>query len=269
MGWIYLPSLFNRVCQVNISGRVFEYPPFSIEFEKTARVGTLSTTTVRLFNPSEATVQLVEGKRTGTATIFPLISIVAGYKELFGAVVTGEITGSEVKKQGVDRILEIKVCDKTFIWANAIVNKSFRNVTGTAAINAAMTAVGITGTVRLGVDRTYRSITLTTFRDAVQQICRDTQSEFFFSDGVLTIQPALINTPKNIIKLSADSGLLGSPQKTGTGFRFTTLFLYNVSAGAWAQLDAENIKQTVKITQSKHKFSSFGQTSCEYEATAA
>ncbi|TGK04167.1 hypothetical protein EHQ53_03195 [Leptospira langatensis] len=260
-----MSQLFNRVAKVSIAQREFSYPPFSIEFTQEQKIGNLQSATLKLYNPSPETIQAFEPQKKGAGKVFPKVTVNAGYKEESGTVILGEAIGFKVSLDGVDRVLEVNISDSATKWGTAIINKSYKKMKASAVIKDACKAAGITtGSVELGTDKTYDSITLGKFASSIGKIASDTESEYYFANGQLTVQPKNPKKSKAIV-LNSSSGLLGKPEKTAKGYKIKTLFLYNLRIGMIVKIEFQDMNMTAKIVKGKKDFSTFGEASCEFE----
>ncbi|PJZ24401.1 hypothetical protein CH352_14420 [Leptospira hartskeerlii] len=264
-----MSTLFNRVAKVNIGGREFSYPPFSIEFTQEQKIGNLQSATLKLYNPSPETIQVFEAKKKGSGKIFPKVTVSAGYKEDSGTVVLGEAINYSVSQNGVERILEVKISDSTTKWSTAIVNKSYKKSSAVSVIKDACKSIGIDpGEIELGENKTYDSITVRGFSDSIRKIAADTKSEFYFRNGLLTLQPKN-SKKKQVTLLNSYSGLLDKPEKTAKGYKIKTLFLYSLCVGMIVKIESKDVNLTAKIVKGTKNFSTFGDANCEFEVIPA
>jgi len=260
-------ALFNKVAKVNIGGRLFSYPPFTIEFEQTMSMGSLESTVAKLYNPSPDTIKTAESKKQGRTRVYTQITIEAGYEDDYGTTVLGEIMAHKVKKHGADIILEMNIGDKTGIWANSIIMKSYNNQNASVIIDDMLSTVGITGEISLGSDKTYKTFIAKTFREAMKNIAKDTESIFYFKNGQLKMESSTYNRERQVLYISPSTGLIDRIEKNEKGFEFKTLFFHKLSTGDIVQIeDSRTPKATVKLTEGRKHFSTFGKSECEFKA---
>ncbi len=250
--------------------RVFESPPFSIEFEQKIAGGVPNGITARLFNPNPDTISAAMPKKTGGVYQMPQVIIDAGYEDEHGVCVLGQIYAAEIKRKSADASLELKISDQTSKWSGAVINKTYQKMTATAIINAILGEVGITpGSIKLGKEKRYeKPFAVGSLSWALGQICRDTESDLYFSSGVVNIQPKTPAGTKTAAFLSSGSGLVGRPEKTNIGIKFQTLFLYKLNGGSLVKIESKNINGLYSIVSGTKKFSSFQGAECEFEAVA-
>jgi hypothetical protein len=222
---------------------------------------------LRLFNPNEETVKLFEPKRVGGRKIFPQVIIEAGYKEKKGTCCIGQANQYSISF-GVDRVLEVKIGDISRQWINGYVNQTYKNMPASSILVLMLTSVGVGFQgIELGKPKLYRSITIRKFSDGLKQICRDTDSEFSFKNGVIRIYP---KTPrlKRATLLTNKTGLLQRPEKTDRGFKLKTLFFYDIEIGDYVRVESEKVNTNFKVVEYKKNFSTFGEANCEFDVVA-
>jgi hypothetical protein len=268
-----MAELFNKVCTMTIGdspGRVFKSPPFSLGFEQKIAGGVANATTAQLYNPNPDTIAAATPKNVGGVMRMPQIIIDAGYEDEHGVCILGQIYATEVKRQGSNVILEMKISEQTAKWTGAIINKTYVKMTATAIIYAMLGEVGIApGSVKVGKEKTYKTpFTAGTLSWALQQICRDTDSTLYFGAGVVTIQPKTPAGTKMAVFLNSGSGLLNRPEKTSIGVKFQTLFLYKLGGGSLVKIESKTINGLYSIVAGSKKFSTFQNSECDFEAVA-
>jgi hypothetical protein len=238
-----------------------------MEFEQTLKIGRLTQTKARLYNPNPQTIRTAEPLKIGRRKIFTEVIIDAGYIDDFGTAVLGLIHDFKVTTKKADIILEMTIGDATNKWINSLVNKSWKNSFANVILNEILLDVGIIGDVQLGNPKFYRTFTARTFKGAINKISNDTDSQFYFKNGILKIEPKTAIRTRQVLFLDPTSGLLNKIEKTKNGFRFKTLFFYKINAGDIVQIEDKNTPiSTVKIFKGKKKFSSFGKSECLFEA---
>jgi hypothetical protein len=260
-------ALFNRYAELNIGGRLFSSPPFSIEFDQTLKIGRLTQTKAKLYNPAPDTIERVEPRIEGRTKTFTEVIIDAGYDSDFGTAVLGLIHDYKVIKKSPDIILEMTIGDATEKWINNLVSKSWKKTFASIILNEIINDAGITTDISLGTDKQYRTFSARTLKGAIQKISKDTDSEYYFKNGILKIEPKQPLRTRQVLFISPTSGLLDKIEKTKKGFKFKTLFFYKLQMGDIVQIEDKNTpKSTVRLVTGKKKFSSFGKAECEFEA---
>jgi len=260
-------ALFYKKASVNIAGTVFTYPPFSIEFSQTLKIGKISTAKVKLYNPAPATIKLAESTKSGKTRLYSDIIVDAGYIEDSGTAVLGEIMDYSVLRKGQDIILEMSVSDKTSKWANAQIGEMWRNTRASTIIFEMMSRVGITSEIQLGEDKNYSKFVATKFREALKKIVKDTDSQFYFKNGILKIEPKTTAQDRTVLFISPETGLLGKIEKNTKGFQFKTLFFYKIQIGDIIKIQDKNVPSAlVKIIEGKKNFATYRNSYCAFKA---
>jgi hypothetical protein len=264
-----MSKLFKRVATITIGTREFKCPPFDMEFEQKVGVGSLTSTECRLYNPNKDTIKAAEGKKIGSYIDGPQVTIDAGYEAEHGTCVTGKSASYEVKQNKADTVLSMKIFDETTKWANSIIATTYRNQTASSIIQSMTSKIGITtDSVQVGTDKTYTTFTALYFRHALQKLCNDTGSEFFFQNGILTVQSKTKPGTANALLLTPTTGLIGVPEKSQNGIKFKTLFMHKLQGGSIVKIESKNLNSVYKIITGKKKFSTFGKSECEFEAVS-
>ncbi len=256
---------YIRVCEMNIGGRSLSYPPFTLEFEISFAVNSVSRVKAKIYNPSVETIQACEKKQNGYAPII----ITAGYASDFGTCVTGEIVKHEEKKSGSDNVLELVVSDAAWKWQHAKVNKSWSGkITAENAIYEILNEVGITpAKVELAENKTYeRGLSLVgmPLSTVMHNLAKDTKSEFFFRNG----QAGFVSPARGYgqaFVLTPASGLLDA-NLTDYGAKIKMLFQYKCGPASLLILKNNEAEINFKVRSGKHQFSPTGNAITEVEA---
>ncbi len=264
--------LYKRYCEFNINNRMLTSPPFALEFETEFSTKSSNQTTAIIYNPADDTVAACERKGSS----YPKIIIDAGYEADYGTCVMGEIIKFEIKRQK-DRVLKLLITDKTSLWLNAKVNKSWKGaIDARSIITQIFSEFGITpGKIDLGVEKIYsRGVSFAglPLSTAMKKLEQDTKSDFFFKNG----QANFLKESGSIgaaFYLSPLTGLLSAEKfestrksgKTSKGYNVRTLFLYQIGVGSLVQIDGKQANGLFKVTKGKHKFSSRASSGSEFE----
>jgi len=260
-------ALFGKICNLRIGNALFKYPPFSIEFEQTQDLNKPSVTKVKLYNPNNDTVKAVEPKPKGKTFEYVEIQIDAGFESDYGTVCVGEISDYHIYKQGVDRILELTVGDIAGKWANLIIGKSFNNMTNQDILDNVLDIAQAKGKVLLGEIKKMKSFSAGSFKDVIKNLTKSSSSNYYFRNGKVYIEPKDPAKINSIAYISPTTGLIKDIEKETKGYKFNTVFFYNVQVGDMVQIqDNKYDKTNVKIVGVKKLFSTFGTSECQYRA---
>jgi hypothetical protein len=263
-------ALFKKICNLNIAGKLFTYPPFSIEFEQTFSADKPSVTKAKLYNPNRDTIKAAEGKIRGQTKEYPSIQIEAGFEDDYGTVCVGEVNDYKIITQGVDIILELTVGDMTGAWSNMMIGESYKNMGGDAIAKDIMKKSGINANVVMGEIKKFRTFSASSFKDALQKLTKETKSTFYIKNGTLFIEPKNPTGKKSVAYISPTSGLKGGIEKDAKGYKFKTLFMYKIGMSDVVQIEDKFYSKTnVRVIEGKKVFSTFGNAECEYLAAQA
>lgn len=257
-------KLYKRTCSFTIEGRKLTYPPMTLEFESEFSASGIATAKAKIMNPAPETVS----KCHKNGNRYPQIIIDAGYELDHGTCVIGEIVKYELKKGSPDWSLELTIADKSSLWANAIVNKSWRSfITARQAATELLQEFGITDVEMVfGEEKSYPNgiaFSGVPLRAALERIARDIKSSFSFVNGQAKFYTQQTGTATAVV-LRYDSGLLEAI-KTDKGYKIKTLFMHKILGNSIVQLQVDDQVVNLKIIKGKHMFSPES-ASTEFEA---
>ena len=265
--------LFNRICTINIDGRTFKSPPFSIEFEITFKETGLGNAKIKLYNPAQETVDKckpIKGKKI-------LVSIDAGYKEEYGRVYLGEIVEAKETFNRPDRVLEITLVDLSSNWTESKINKTFVDLPASQILYEICNESGVEFYPdAIGDDVQISKIYISTLESGIKQLAKKTNSRYFVRYGALFFDVADKETERGY-DLNYKNGMIGSPElivKTdkkskskNERYKVKSLFLYNIQNSTQIIVNRKNSTEVfrLKVVSGKHTFSSFGNCYTEIE----
>lgn len=254
-----MSRLWKRYGELNIGGRLLRTPPMAIDYEENFSIYSKPIATIKIYNPAKATVEAAGKKGC-------LVAFAAGYDNDKGTRFTGEVYKHSYKT-GLTSELTIECSDKSSLWTNSLVNRSFRGpVKASEVIQDILSGVGISCRLQLGEDYNYeRGITFAdTLSACLRRCAEDTKSRLLFKGGGITF---LADQEGQLLgyRLTPKTGLL-SVEETATGYKCKTLFLHDLTAGSIAQLSLSGGDATIKITKGTAKFSVYGDAGIEFEA---
>lgn len=82
----------------------------------------------------------------------------------------------------------------------------------------------------------------TTFKNVMDRICRNQNLRWGMDLGTLYVRPKDEPISDEIIKLDKESGLIGSPEPTEEGYKFTSLLRHDITIGTLLEVESELIK---------------------------
>lgn len=266
-----MAEFFNRIAALNIEGKIFNYnltngERFQIEFSSEFDINKVSNSaTIKLYNINDATIESVRPKGNGKQKEFRLVTLEAGYKDNFGIVLAGEIYDSKVTKNGIDKVLELKVGGNISKFGNFPINKTYNNKTTTYIVRDILQLAGFNnGGIIPEKEVLYPSITIRDLREGLKRLAKDSQSDLFISTNSIYFKKA--DATNEVIQLGFNSGLLQEPEKTDFGYLVKGLFNYKIQPGNKILIKA-NKDYTLKVVRGKHNFSVSGEAKTEFEGT--
>ncbi|MCE9500005.1 MAG: hypothetical protein K8R21_05850 [Leptospira sp.] len=257
-------NLFRRVMSLEILSanglaKQFTYPPFGMELEVDFESQTIIK--LKLYNPTEETIKAVEPKKLLKKKIFSKAILTGGYENDQGLIISGEIFDFKVERQDTEVILNLSISDKIGTWLNTYIMKSYRKTPAQIII---MDVLRI-GNIIPGKIVLAKNFPLNFYADSlkksIEDLCRLTGSEFYFSDGVLNMQPVDLFSKASVIHLDHTSGLIGTPEKIPMGWKIKSLYRYQFKKNTIVSVDSRNLGGQVKILKGKGKFSTVSEDS--------
>ena len=266
-------TYFNRVATVDINGKTFSHPPFSIEFTVTESMRKFSTATVSLINPNSETIEKAGGKKN------PPITIEAGYEGNVDIAVRGVVIKHTVKREGPNRVLEMEVSTNV-LWKGDITKQSFKGTIDSVRVLADLARErGGYGSITPGDAKIYKRMVITNPLKTVEQISNDTDSIWFFRQGKLYVMDDELRPIVGESQwITFDNGLLKIPmpykkEKQGkndieeAGFIANTIYKPDVGVGSSVNLQlTDDMSKTGfgMVVNASKNFSTFGNAGCVY-----
>ena len=264
--------LFNRIAIVNVDGREFKSPPFSIDFEVEFKENGIGASKLKLYNPAPETVDKCRPSKKEKV----LVSIDAGYVDEYGRVYLGEIFEVKESFKRPDRVLEIGLVDVSSSWVKFSINQQFTNQPASSIIKSISSIAGIElGKVDLVKDPVIPKIYINTFENGVRELSKLTDSNYYVKYGALQFDKEDKQIEKAYV-LNYKSGLIGSPElivkndkkKKQERYKIRALFNYKIQNRSTLIVETgkDQKEMKLKVLCGKHTFSSFGNSFTEVEA---
>ena len=228
-----------RVQIISVSGdvKIFDSKNFTIEF--TSEFGGKSPSTVKLFNVLDSTADMCRYQTVWDNKLkihipvkFASVELFAGYNEEYSKLISAQIVSHEMKRSGTERILEIKA--GAFASSmNQIVMNTYEFVPASEVFRDLFRKADIPNyELKLDEDLVIDRISLTgTVDKAVNDLCARTKSRMIVRYGKIIIEGNKWKLPSEIVLLSRESGLIGSPLKNGTKWKVKSLLNPMLTAG--------------------------------------
>lgn len=232
------------------SGQAIDLAGLRIKFAtQKGDIQTPNTATINVYNLSDATVARIGGE-------FAQVELTAGYQHRYGVIFRGTIRQVRDWREGVDRVTEITVSDGDRAYNYGVVNTTLAagsNPTDRAKAAAqAMTDKGVAvGHVAdlAGQALPRGRVMFGMARDHLRQTTADTDANWSIQDGQLQIVRADGYLPGEAVVLTADTGLIGSPEQTENGVTVKALINPAFRIGGRIKLDNSSIRRAKKNVQ--------------------
>lgn len=249
-----------RVQIISVSGdvKIFDSKNFTVEF--TSEFGGKSPSTVKLFNVLDSTADMCRPELKGNVPVkFASVELFAGYNEEYSKLISAQIVSHEMKRSGTERILEIKA--GAFASSmNQIVMNTYEFVPASEVFRDLFRKADIPNyELKLDDDLVIDRISLTgTVDKAVNDLCARTKSRMIVRYGKIIIEGNKWKLPSEIVLLSRESGLIGSPLKNGTKWKVKSLLNPMLTAGEVFELqyspstESVTFKDQLKIISGHH-----------------
>lgn len=210
-----------------------------------------------------------------------ILELTAGYKarDLQGVVFKGQIETVKSKRSGTEWETEFAGFDGAKTTRNAEIEKTFAAGTANKAIMNELVKVLTTAPNDKTVALTRGNIDLSKVSGSINKartlkgLAIDYYTEFCSSfnlrpqiiDGTLHTVGSNLSISNEIILLDSDSGLLGVPERTETGWLFKSLLRYDMQPGHRVQVKSEVLKSEILMTSIKHTADTTGEWITEIE----
>lgn len=253
---------YKRIAKFTIgsgpSSRILNYPDFTLEFEKNFDLnGEPDETVAKIFNPSPETSKAFVPKNGKNVNMI----ISAGYTFDSGLVTLGEVIDLQTETVGNDRVLIATIHDRNSRWQRTMVTKTFSGVQKASfIIKNIFDGFGIDATINLGNDKTFEDKSISsTLRRFVEDMAKETDSNFFMSDARMIFQPKATKGKKVVFLLSPDTGIIDRPEVTDKGLLIKSIFNYRFRGNDTVQVRFKNntdinIDSSFKVLRGLHSF---------------
>ncbi len=232
--------------------------PIAMDFKNSFSIKGSDSTTAHIYNPSKETIESVEPK----AGLNQTIAIDAGYEDDHGLCVFGEIYEFSVNNTGIDRILEMKIHDSTTKWANTRVSKTWPENTKASTVIKDLTGIfGLDlGKTEVGADKVFpRGVSFNVkLKKALEQMAKETGSDFFLRNSRLYFQSALDKGIKTGVILNEANGLIGRPESriinNEARWIIKSLFNYKIGPGELIRVESKDFSEDCKVISGNHSY---------------
>ena len=204
---------------------------------------------IEIYNLSQNSRTALEGKNV-------LITLEAGYEDTSEVIFRGDITKVVHTKEGADIVSKMEIADGGNKFRNARVSKGIPpGAKVKQVINELVDATGLTKGSITGIPEAQyaNGITLQGLaKDRLDDVCASHDLNWSIQDGAIQIVPKKKTTLDEIIVVSPDTGLIGSPSKTKEGIEFKTLLQPTLKPGKRVKIESLFINGIFKLKNVTH-----------------
>lgn len=238
--------------------KIFSHNPseaiqFSIEFDVEFDKANLST--ISLYNVLNSTVEMCVPKtgKNKSDTVCSRAELSVGYGGGLSLLAKGEILQHIVKTSGPNRILEFKISDlvnKLFAFS---ITMTFERTLVSSILNQLFAKYGISYfALRFSEDALIEKISFSgeSLDSVINQLAKRVKAHKYFKLGRLIIEDdnwAKKHKSNNVVLLDRASGLIGTPQKTKTGWKVKSLLNPLINKGETIHLRFQDNTTNSKI----------------------
>jgi hypothetical protein len=190
------------------------------------------------------------------------IQVVAGYRNQFSSIFFGDIDDTELKINGLDRVLEIKARDGGKAYSTGFVSKTFEAPTD---INFIFNFLASEMGLRIGyfdpqvTDSIQETISIfSTSREAFDDISRQFNLEWSIQNNEIFVLKRGNVPDSKVILISPGSGMVGSPERSKKSVKVRTILNGLFEPKKKIALESEMVSGPFRISEVEHKGSVFG-----------
>ncbi len=248
-----LGELFGRVVRVEVG----QPGAVGIAYEGLRVVFAVERTAGRALN--SAKVQIYGLSATSSARFSEKdaeLRLLAGYG-VPGQIFIGGIDRAVRKQQGADWITEIEAQDGASTYRGVWISKTWAAQTTTDQILAEIARMA---GLPLGYVAPLPNVTISTpltvsgpLRSALSALADTVGAEWSIQDGELQVLVPTGGTSSSAVRLSPESGLIDSPQKTKEGVEVVALLQPTITPGRRFVLDSREFKGIYRAKEVRHE----------------
>lgn len=254
-----MSRLFGRDVRVTVlpSGREgVEIRGLRMEFdvEKTS-TSAPNSLNLKIYNLSDKTVSSINRRDYS-------LRLEAGYQESIALLYAGDVQTVIDEWQPPDRLTTLECGDGHSVLRTSTLFESFAAGTSARTIfERVANAMNVPlGEVRGVDDRQYVSgfSAAGSARTVLDTLCRRLKVRWSILDGVLVVLPLGEATREEIVVLSPDTGLIGSPERTDEGLRFRSLLNPKLNPGRRVRIESRSLTGEVVARKVRHSGDTHG-----------
>lgn len=234
---------------------------FRIEFD--AQFGTRATSTIKIWNALPSTVEMCKPQKANSKeSKYAKIELSVGFGEDLFLLTSASILSVEQIINGLDRVLEIKAVAKSDLLQNVYVLDTYENQTVSSIIRNIFSSNSISSySINLEDNSIIPSISLNgTLQRTLSELCKKANAVWYERNGKLFVESKSARSKRDseLIVLNSESGLLGSPEVSGTKLKVRSLLNSKLNYGTVFQMEFKDVlndqmvKGDYKVQNGKH-----------------
>lgn len=255
-----MTALPERIVKVSVGpaagvGRSWQNPLF-IEFDVIRTTGrNPNKANVNIYNLSDESRQWLEQPNQ-------VVQILAG-ETIPGQIFLGDIArrGVTTKIAKEDKIIGIKAADGRRKWRDSIFSQSYPpNISRDVILKDVIAAIGLpTGYVATLPAKQFAGgyAAVGWARDILTDIL-GTDATWSIQDGAIQIVLTGQQLPGNAVVINAQTGMIGSPERTDKGVNVTTILTRQIAPGGGVRIESKIFTGDLKVAKAHHKGNSHG-----------
>lgn len=244
-------TTFGRVIEVQIRSKVFQSPPLTIEIDVPfSDSSDANVANVQLMNLSQESIAVCEQDSP--------VAIRAGYRGDTGIIALGVIEEVVTQIEGANKVTTLTVGDGTDKWLSRRVNRSWSpGVKASQIVNDLVSLLGLDiGEIDLSTDVTYPSgrTFSTAIKVALEELAVDTGAKLHIRNGAVFVTPQG-RTQRELIVLSADTGLLDTPYRDSTrvdAYRVKMLLQHRITTDSLVEIQSSAVSGRFRVAEGRH-----------------
>lgn len=189
-----------------------------------------------------------------------VVKFAVGYGVETSVIFTGDVDEVNVRRDGADRVVEIKARDGQLAYQGASLNTTFEGpVTNATLIRRLAEAIGLplleVPDLPL-VTYQYGYAAIGPVRNALDEVCASSDARWSIQDGQLVITPNGQATGEAAALLTPATGLIGHPEATKHGVKFTALLNPLITPRRFVKLESAEFNGFYLVKKVTHRFDS-------------
>ena len=234
-------QLFTQGFDGSSNNNIVIGDPFTVEFEvQRNALGSSQTATFKVYNLGEATRKLIYADQYDSANRFRAIQFRAGYAGFTPLIFNGFLRKAASAREGVNMVTTIEAYDGGLAMAAGFTSQTVVSGTPLSDVlaNLAKSLPNTAGTPIIGNFSGAGSRGKVLFGNTWNIIRQESNNLAFIDNGQVKILQPNEAIKSDIPVITSESGLLGSPARSGQMIEFEMLFEPRLTVGQIVQLES-------------------------------